>query len=134
MTFLEKSLFNFYDIITRFIINDFETNRNENTMSKKSTETKITKKTKTVRSNLGFEHLYSSAAKCSNPDNPNWHHSVQTSGNLSFSSTLKMYKVFTHNIQVVTLYEQHGSIKRNAFVQNLLINCSSAPCLAIFPQ
>jgi len=38
MTFLEKNLFNFYDIITRFIINDFETNRNENTMSKKSTE------------------------------------------------------------------------------------------------
>ena len=49
MTFLEKSLFNFYDIITRFIINDFETNRNENTMSKKSTEMKITKKTKPFR-------------------------------------------------------------------------------------
>jgi len=95
MTFLEKSLFNFYNIISRFIINDFETNRNENTMSKKSTEMKITKKTKPFRSNLGFERLYSSAAKCSNPDNPNWHHSVQTSGNLSFSSTLKIYK-FLH--------------------------------------
>jgi len=30
----EKSV-QFYDILTRFIINDFETNRNENTMTKK---------------------------------------------------------------------------------------------------
>ena len=92
MTFLEKTLFTFYNIITRFIINDFEINRNENTMSKKSTEMKITEKPKPFRSNFGFEHLYSSAAKYSNPDNPIWQHSVQTSGNLSFSSTLKMYK------------------------------------------
>jgi len=32
----EKSV-QFYDILTRFIINDFETNRNENTMTKIST-------------------------------------------------------------------------------------------------
>ena len=32
----EKSV-QFYDILTRFIVNDFEANRNENTMIKKST-------------------------------------------------------------------------------------------------
>jgi len=90
--FLKKGLFNFYDIIKRFIINDFETNRNENTMSKNQPKRNISEKPKSFRSNFRFEHIYSSAAKCSNPDHPNWHHSVQTSGNLSFSSTLKMYK------------------------------------------
>ena len=40
----EKSV-QFYDILTRFIINDFETNRNENTMTKKSTEAKYFRKT-----------------------------------------------------------------------------------------
>ena len=35
----EKSV-QFYDILTRFFIHDFETNRNENTMTKKSTEAK----------------------------------------------------------------------------------------------
>ena len=92
MTFLKKGLFNFYDIIKRFIINDFETNRNKNTMCKNQLKRNISEKPKSFRSNFRFEHLYSSAAKCSNPDHPNWHHSVQTSGNLSFSSTLKMYK------------------------------------------
>jgi len=32
------------------------------------------------------------------------------------------------------MYEQYGSIKQNAFVQNLLTNCSSAQSLEIFPQ
>jgi len=32
------------------------------------------------------------------------------------------------------MYEEYGSIKRNAFVQNLLTNCSSAQCLEVFPQ
>jgi len=40
----EKSV-QFYDISTRFIINDFETNRNENAMTKKSTEAKYFGKT-----------------------------------------------------------------------------------------
>ena len=40
----EKSV-EFYDMLTRFIINDFETNRNENTMAKKSTEAKYFGKT-----------------------------------------------------------------------------------------
>jgi len=45
----EKSV-QFYDILTRFIINDndindFETNRNENIMTKKSTEEKYFGKT-----------------------------------------------------------------------------------------
>jgi len=35
----EKSV-QFFDILTRFIIDDFETIRNENTMTKKSTESK----------------------------------------------------------------------------------------------
>ena len=35
----EKSV-QFYDILPRFIINDFETNRNANTMTKNSTEAK----------------------------------------------------------------------------------------------
>jgi len=40
----EKSV-QFYDISTRFITNDFETNRNENTTTKKSTEAKYFGKT-----------------------------------------------------------------------------------------
>ena len=39
----EKSV-QFYDILTRFVINDFETNRNKNTMTKKSTEGKYSEK------------------------------------------------------------------------------------------
>ena len=45
--FWEKSV-QFYDILTRFIINDFETNRNENIMTKKSTEAKFFGKTEPV--------------------------------------------------------------------------------------
>ena len=65
----EKSV-QFYDILTRFIINDFETNRNENTMTKKSTEAKYFGKTEPASVNFRFEHLCSSAAMCSNPDHP----------------------------------------------------------------
>ena len=65
----EKSV-QFYDILTRFIINDFETNGNENTMTKKSTEAKYFGKTEPVSGKFPFEHLCSSAAKCSNPDHP----------------------------------------------------------------
>jgi len=79
---IQKGLFNFYDIIKRFTINDFETNRNENTMSKNQPKQNISENPKSFRSNFRFEHLYSSAAKCSNPNCPNWHHSVQTSRNL----------------------------------------------------
>ena len=92
MTFLKKGLFNFYDIIKRFIINDFETNRNKNTMCKNQLKRNISEKPKSFRSNFRFEHLCSSAAKCTNPNHPSWHHSVRTNGNLSCSSTLKMYK------------------------------------------
>ena len=49
MTFVQ-----FYDILTRFIINDFETNRNENTMTKKSTEAKYFGKTEPVSVKLQF--------------------------------------------------------------------------------
>ena len=49
----EKSV-QFYDILTRFIINDFETNRNENTMTKKSTETKYFGKTEPVSVKFPF--------------------------------------------------------------------------------
>ena len=44
----------FYDILTRFIINDFETNRNENTMTKKSTEAKYFGKTEPVSVKVPF--------------------------------------------------------------------------------
>ena len=64
----EKSV-QFYHILTRFIINDFETNRNENTMTKKLTEANSEKPNRFL-SNFRFEHLCSSAAKCSNPDHP----------------------------------------------------------------
>jgi len=47
MTFLEKSV-QFYDILRRFIINDFEINRNENTMTEKTTEAKYFGKTEPV--------------------------------------------------------------------------------------
>jgi len=57
MTFLEKSLFNFTNILTRFIINDFETNRNENTMTKKSTEAKYFGKTEPASVNFPFRTL-----------------------------------------------------------------------------
>ena len=43
----EKSV-QLYDISTRFIINGFETNRNEKTMTKKSTEAKYFGKTEPV--------------------------------------------------------------------------------------
>jgi len=41
------------------------------------------------------------------------------------------------NIQLVTVYEQYGSIKRNAFVMKLLTNIltvASVQFLEIFPQ
>jgi len=72
-------------------------------MTLKPTETKtqclknqqklnISEKPNRFLSNFHFKHLCSSAAKRSNPDHPNWHHIVQTSGNLNFSSTLEMHK------------------------------------------
>ena len=52
MTFLDKKFVQFYDI------NDFETNRNENTMSKKSTEMKYFGITETVSVKYPFRrHL-----------------------------------------------------------------------------
>ena len=51
--FCEKSV-QFYDILTGFIINDFETNRNENTMTKKSTEAKYFGKTEPVSVKFPF--------------------------------------------------------------------------------
>ena len=78
----------------------------------------------------------------------NWHHIVQTSGNLNFSSTLEMH-VFRQNIQLVTMYKQYGSVQGyletprypwfyQTFVMKLLTNiafthCSSVQCLEIFP-
>ena len=49
----EKSV-QFHDILTRFIINDFETNRNENTMTKKSTEAKYFGETEPVSVKFPF--------------------------------------------------------------------------------
>jgi len=49
----EKSV-QFYDILKRFIINDFETNPNENTMTKKSTEAKDFGKTEPVSVKFPF--------------------------------------------------------------------------------
>ena len=55
----EKSV-QFYDILTifiiltRFIINDFETNRNKNTMTKKSTEAKYFGRTELVSVKFPF--------------------------------------------------------------------------------
>jgi len=65
----EKSV-QFYDALTRFIINDFETNRNENTMTKQSTKAKYFGKTEPVSVKFLFRTPCSSAAKCSNPDHP----------------------------------------------------------------
>ena len=65
----EKSV-QFYDVLTRFIIHDFETNRNENTMTKNQPKQNISEKTNRFLSNFRFEHLCSCAAKCSNPDHP----------------------------------------------------------------
>jgi len=69
--------------------------RNENTMSKNQPKWNISEKPNRFLSKFRFEHLCSSADKCSNPDHPNWHHIVQTSENLNFSSTLEMHK-FLH--------------------------------------
>jgi len=92
MTFLEKSLFKFYNIITRFIFHDVETNRNETKTQclKNQSKRNISEKPKRFRSNFRLEHL--SVAKCRNPDHSNWYHTVQISGNLSFSSAWEMYK------------------------------------------
>jgi len=49
----EKSV-QFYDILTRFIINDLETNRNENAMTKKSTEAKYFGKNEPVSVKFPF--------------------------------------------------------------------------------
>jgi len=65
----EKSV-QFYDILARFIFNNFETNWNENTMTIKSTEAKYFGKTETASVKFRFEHLCSSAAMCSIPDHP----------------------------------------------------------------
>jgi len=40
----------------------------------------------------------------------NWHHIVQTSVNLNFSSSLEMH-VFRQNIQLVTMCKQYGSVQ-----------------------
>ena len=55
MTFLDKS--QFYEILTRFIINDFETNRNENTMTKNQPKQNISEKPNRFLPNFRFEHL-----------------------------------------------------------------------------
>ena len=81
----------------------FETNRNENTMTKKSTEAKYFRKKRT-----GFCQIsVSNTSACLQLSAViltirNWHHIVQTSGNLNFSSTLEMH-VFRRcdNIQTV---------------------------------
>ena len=44
----------FYDILTSFVINEFETNRKENTMAKKSTEAKYFGKTEPVSVKFPF--------------------------------------------------------------------------------
>jgi len=53
MAFFEKSV-QFYDILTRLIINDFEINRNENTMTKETTEAKYFGKTEPVSVKFPF--------------------------------------------------------------------------------
>jgi len=50
----EKSV-EFYDVLTRFIIHDFEINRNENTMTKQSTEAKYFGKTEPVSVKFPFQ-------------------------------------------------------------------------------
>jgi len=78
----------------------------------------------------------------------NWHHIVQTTGNLNFSSILEMH-VFRQNIQLLTMYKQYGSVQgypetprypwfHQPFVMKLLTNiafthCSSIHCLELFP-
>ena len=43
-----------YDILTRFIINDFVSNRNENTMTKKSSQAKYFGKTEPISAKFLF--------------------------------------------------------------------------------
>ena len=144
----------FYDILTRFIINDFETNRNENTMTKKSTEAKYFGKTEPSFCQISVSNtsarLQLSAVILTIR---NWHHIVQTSGNLNFSSTLDM-RFLRQHMQLVAVYKQYGSVQgylktsrypedrypwfHQTFVMKLLTNtafthCSSVHCLEIFP-
>ena len=101
----------FYDILTRFIINDFETNRNENNMTKKSTEAKYFGKKRTDFCQISVSNtsarLQLSAVILTIRT---WHHIVQTSGNLNFSSTLEMH-VFRQNIELLTMCKQYGSVQ-----------------------
>jgi len=76
-------------------------------MTKKSTEAKYFGKPEPVSVKFRFQHLCSSAAKCSNPDHPEL---APHCANLNFSSTLEMH-VFRQNIQLVTTYKQYGPVQ-----------------------
>ena len=75
-------------------------------MTKKLTEAKYFGKTEPVSAKFPFRTPLLSAVILTIQ---NWHHIVQTSGNLNFSSTLEMH-VFRQNIQLVTMYKQYGSV------------------------
>ena len=71
----------------------------------------------------------------------NWHHIVQTSGNLNFSSTLEMH-VFRQNTQLVAVYKRYGSVQRyletprhpwfhQTFVMKLLTNIAFTHCSSV---
>jgi len=80
-------------------------------MTKKSTEAKYFGKKRTGFCQISVSNtsprLQLSAGI---PTIRNWHHIVQTSRNLNFSSTLEMH-VFRQNIQLVTMYKQYGSVQ-----------------------
>ena len=90
-------------------------------MTLKPTETKtqwlknqpkqnISEKPNRFLSNFCFEHLARLQLSAVILTIQNWHHIVQTSGNLNFSSTLEMH-VFRQNIQLVIMYKQYGSVQ-----------------------
>jgi len=111
---LEKSV-QFYDILTRFIINDIETKPNENTMTKNQPKQNISEKPIRFLSNFRLEHSARLQLSTVILTIRNWHHIVQTCGNLNFSSTLEMH-VFRQNIacdNVQTVWFRPG-ISRNS--------------------
>ena len=113
------------------------------TMTKKSTEAKYFGKTQTDFCQISVSNtsacLQVSAVILTIR---NWHHIVQTSGNLNFSSTLEMH-VFRQNIQLVTMYKQYGSIQgyletcrypwfHQTFVMKRLTNIAFTHCSSVW--
>jgi len=79
-------------------------------MTKSQRKQNISEKPIHFLSNFRFEHSARLQLSAVILTIRNWHHIVQTCGNLNFSSTLEMH-VSRQNMQLVTMYKQYGSVQ-----------------------